>query len=194
VEEAFLRQGFRSRDRRYLIRDVASTSGDFNVSAGLRRIRNGDLERIGRLVYESHRGSADAALNVTYASAEGSLQFVDSIISRSGCGVFDTQASLVAEAHESLGGVILVTRISHDHAHVCQISVNPDRQRTGIGNALLSAALAALKRAGLQRVTLSVTEDNTSAKRLYERHGFRPRRAFASYAWVRPPGRIPLVP
>jgi ribosomal protein S18 acetylase RimI-like enzyme len=194
ADDVFKRRGFSSRGRRYMIRDLESVCEEQRREAGLRRVEIRDLERIGQLVFESHRGSADAVLNATYASPEQSRHFVDSIVCRCGCGPLETEASLVAETRGSLSGVVLVTRISRNHAHICQISVRPDMQRRGIGSALLGGALEALRHAGLRHVTLSTTDGNYPASRLYARQGFRTHRVFMSHAWVRLPGRIPLIP
>jgi GNAT superfamily N-acetyltransferase len=52
---------------------------------------------------------------------------------------------------------------------VDQLFVHPDAQRQGVGSALLKLAL----RRGIRPVTLHVFEKNTSARRFYERSGFK---------------------
>ena len=53
------------------------------------------------------------------------------------------------------------------------IVVDPAQRKQGIGRMLLDATLAALKKKGAPRVVLSTAEKNDSAKRLFERAGFR---------------------
>ncbi len=65
------------------------------------------------------------------------------------------------------GGV--VGFIAASGAHIDQLFIDPDRQATGIGTALLRAALARMP----PSVTLHVFEANMPARRFYERHGFR---------------------
>jgi ribosomal protein S18 acetylase RimI-like enzyme len=58
-------------------------------------------------------------------------------------------------------------------AHLIGMFVDTSCRGTGVGAALLQAALgAARSRAGVQVVTLTVTEGNLPAIRLYERFGF----------------------
>jgi putative acetyltransferase len=52
--------------------------------------------------------------------------------------------------------------------HIDQLFVDPDFQKCGIGTALLTSALR-----GIPAATLNVFEQNVSARRFYERHGFR---------------------
>ena len=56
--------------------------------------------------------------------------------------------------------------------HVIGMMVTPEAQGHGIGRALLEAVTAEARAAGLELLTLSVTEGNTVALRLYERAGF----------------------
>ena len=52
---------------------------------------------------------------------------------------------------------------------VDQLFVHPDAQRRGVGSTLLDFAI----RRGIRPVTLHVFEKNASARRFYERSGFR---------------------
>ena len=52
------------------------------------------------------------------------------------------------------------------------IAVVPGRRGRGYGDELLAALLERARKAGYERVSLSVAEDNP-ARKLYERHGFR---------------------
>jgi ribosomal protein S18 acetylase RimI-like enzyme len=57
--------------------------------------------------------------------------------------------------------------------HLIGMMVRTDLQRAGIGQLLLTAGIAAARRAqGLEMLTLTVTASNASAVRLYERAGF----------------------
>ena len=57
--------------------------------------------------------------------------------------------------------------------HLVGMMVATERQRSGIGRALLEAAIARARENGeLHQITLSVTSSNPSAVRLYERAGF----------------------
>ncbi|HYU41320.1 MAG TPA: GNAT family N-acetyltransferase, partial [Vicinamibacteria bacterium] len=89
-------------------------------------------------------------------------------------------------------GVVLSSHLSRTNGHICQVSVAPDAQGSGLGEVLMTSALAAFAKEGLATASLSVTFDNRRAYRLYQRLGFRLRKEFAAHAWVRPPARIEL--
>jgi ribosomal-protein-alanine N-acetyltransferase len=61
-----------------------------------------------------------------------------------------------------------------NEAWVQNIAVRRDRQRSGVGRALLSELLRAAEAAGARNVLLEVAVDNTPAQRLYAAYGFEP--------------------
>jgi [ribosomal protein S18]-alanine N-acetyltransferase len=62
--------------------------------------------------------------------------------------------------------------VNRDQAWVQNIAVRRDRQREGIGRALLEALLAEAGRRGVRAVLLEVAVDNAPAQRLYAGYGF----------------------
>lgn len=60
-----------------------------------------------------------------------------------------------------------------DEIHINNLAVRPDGRRTGLGRALLKAALAEAAALGGRRATLEVRQSNEAAVRLYEGFGFR---------------------
>lgn len=192
ADDGFARAGFRSLARHYLVRDLKDPIPDCGRAFELRYVRKDDLPRVADLIYESHRGSLDAILNLTYGSAAHCRSFVDTIALRAGCGSFESEASLIAEDGSGPLGVLLASRLSPRAGHICQVSVLPKAQGRGLGTALMLAALRAFQRQGHESASLSVTVGNAPAYRLYERLGFRLRKAFGAHAWVRPPAVIEL--
>lgn len=193
VEAGFAAAGFTGRARHYMVRDLSEPlPGSAPGGVRLRPLRREDLPLAARIVHRSHEGTLDAALNLTYASEAHCRAFVDTLVMRAGCGSFDTEASLVAELGGRPAGVLLASRLSEVAGHVCQVSVHPECQRRGVGESLMIEALRAFRRQALGHASLSVTVENRGAHRLYERLGFRVRRSFAAFAWVRPPARIAL--
>jgi ribosomal-protein-alanine N-acetyltransferase len=71
-----------------------------------------------------------------------------------------------------LGGYI-AARINADELHVNNIGVWPESRRHGVGGALLGAALEAAARRGAVEAVLEVRAGNLTARRMYERFGFR---------------------
>ncbi len=196
ADARFERAGFTGRARHYMRRDLGEPlpAGEASLPAGvcLRPIRRDELQAAAEIVYRSHAGSPDAALNLTYSTPSTCRAFVDTLVVRSGCGRFDPEASRLAEGPWGPIGVLIASRLARANGHVCQVSVAPEAQGRGLGAALVSVALRAFREQGLATATLSVTVGNDRAHRLYELLGFRVQRAFAAHAWARPPARIEL--
>jgi ribosomal-protein-alanine N-acetyltransferase len=60
-----------------------------------------------------------------------------------------------------------------DEVHINNLAVRPQCRNRGYGSALLRHVLLEAARAGARRATLEVRRSNESARRLYERFGFR---------------------
>ena len=192
ADTRFVRAGFMSRGRHYLVRSLGHPVEEPEHEAKVRPFRRDDLTLAAHIVHRSHHGTLDAALNLTYASPAHCRGFVETLVLRAGCGRFDPDASFVVETREGPTGVLLASHLSRSNGHICQVSVLPDAQSRGLGRLLMASALASFRRQGLQTASLSVTVDNQRAYRLYERLGFKLRKPFAAHAWVRPPARIEL--
>jgi ribosomal protein S18 acetylase RimI-like enzyme len=196
VDERFAGAAFTSRPRHYMLlelhRLLPSAAGRLPPGFRLRAVRRGDLHAAAEIVYRSHVGSVDAALNLTYATPSSCRSFVDTLVLRSGCGRFDPEASRLLEGPKGPAGVLLASRLAGSNGHVCQVSMVPEAQGHGFGRLLMVTALRAFERQGLATATLSVTSDNEPAHHLYEDLGFRLHRQFAAHAWLRPPGRVEL--
>ena len=193
VDERFDRAGFAGRPRHYMrrgLREPVPAPPPPPSGVQLRPLRREDLPAAAEVVYRSHAGSVDAALNLTYATPATCRAFVDTLVVRSGCGRFDADASRLAVGARGAVAVLVASRLASANGHVCQVSVTPEWQGKGLGAALLLAALRSFREQGLASATLSVTVANERAHRLYERLGFLTQRVFGAHAWVRPPGRI----
>jgi ribosomal protein S18 acetylase RimI-like enzyme len=178
--------------RRDLAPPLPASEVPLPPGVALRPLRRDDLKAAAEIIFRSHVGSVDAALNLTYSTPATCRAFVDTLVVRSGCGRFDAEASRLAEGPWGPIGVLIASRLAQANGHVCQVSVAPEVQGRGLGAALVSTALGAFREQGLASATLSVTVDNERAHRLYELLGFRVLRAFGAHAWARPPARIEL--
>jgi ribosomal protein S18 acetylase RimI-like enzyme len=192
ADQRFVRAGFSSRVRHYLVRTLDAPVDKPSPSWALRPLHREDLTAAAQIIHRSHVGSLDAALNLTYATPSFCRGFVETLVLRAGCGRFDPEASFIAESPSGTVGVLLASHLSRTNGHVCQVSVLPDAQGQGIGRALMAAALRSFREQGLQTASLSVTLDNHPAYALYLSLGFNLRKEFAAHAWVRPPARIAL--
>jgi ribosomal protein S18 acetylase RimI-like enzyme len=192
ADRRFVRAGFKSRRRHYLVCALDRRLDAPRPTAALRPIRREDLWTASEIIYRSHHGSLDAALNLTYATPAHCRGFVETLVLRSGCGRFDSQASFLVQGKNAPVAVLLASRLSETNGHICQVSVAPEAQGSGIGSTLVLAALRAFRDQGLQTASLSVTVENLRAYQLYLRMGFTVRKEFAAHAWVRPPALLEL--
>jgi ribosomal protein S18 acetylase RimI-like enzyme len=196
VDQRFTAAGFSSRQRHYMRCDLRGPlpprDASLPAAVALRPLRREDLPAAAEIVYRSHVGTVDAALNLTYATPATCRAFVETLVLRSGCGRFDAEASRLADGPRGPVAVLVASRLAAANGHVCQVSVTPEAQGQGIGAALMARALHSFREQGLASATLSVTVANDRAHRLYELLGFRSQRAFGAHAWVRPPAKIEL--
>jgi len=61
---------------------------------------------------------------------------------------------------------------SDDSAHLVRLTVKPERQRSGIGSALLAHAIMGYREKGMGQVSLNTQVDNIPSQRLYRKFGF----------------------
>lgn len=89
----------------------------------------------------------------------------------------DRIALIAEDAGERVGFLLMVASLSdevtgQDQAFVAYMAVERDRRGGGIGSALLSAAEDEARTRGLPYIALMVTEENASARALYDRAGY----------------------
>lgn len=139
-----------------------------------------EYQAAGELVYACYVGHADAAINDQYRSLHGSLRFLHNIVRFPGCGVFEPVYSWLLRERRSgkQVGMILCSRVAPEVAHITQLCLAQDYRGRGMGRVLLGHAAERLARGGFEAITLTVTEANTDAVRLYQRYGFWLRHRF----------------
>jgi len=139
-----------------------------------------DYQAAGELIYACYMGHTDAAINDQYRSLHGSLRFLHNIVRFPGCGVFEANFSWILRERQSgaLVGIVLCSRVGAGVAHITQLCVAQAYRGRGLGWVLLRQCAESLVRAGFEAITLTVTEANEQAVRLYERFGFRVRHRF----------------
>jgi len=81
-------------------------------------------------------------------------------------------AWVIVNTIDELMGYALMS-MAVGEAHVLNLCVNPDYQQRGVGAVLLKHLIDIAKAADTQLMLLEVRTSNTSAIRLYDRHGFR---------------------
>jgi ribosomal protein S18 acetylase RimI-like enzyme len=132
------------------------------------------------LIHAAYNGHIDASINDQYRSLHGSLRFLHNIVRFPGCGVFEGSASWVLRDKwtGALTGMLLCSRVAPDVAHITQICVAGPFRGQGLGRALMEHFLHHMADRGFSAITLTVTESNQEAVRLYESLGFGLRHRF----------------
>jgi len=139
-----------------------------------------DYQAAGELIYACYAGHADAQINDQYRSLHGSLRFLHNIVRFPGCGVFEASFSWILRERQSgeLVGVVLCSRVGVGVVHITQLCIAQAYRGRGLGSVLLRQSAESLLRAGFEAITLTVTEANSDAVKLYERFGFSLRHRF----------------
>jgi ribosomal protein S18 acetylase RimI-like enzyme len=191
IDEAFLAAGFAMFPRLFMEYDL-STSRPQAISSRERRLRtlppyielvswsSDHYQAAAELIHESYIGHIDARINDQYCSLHGSLRFLHNIVRFPGCGVFDPEASWVLrnQRNGALIGMLLCSRVADDVAHITQLCVATAHRGQGLGLALLEHCIHHLTRSRFAAITLTVTEANHQAVKLYQDSGFFVRHRF----------------
>jgi len=143
------------------------------------------LEQAAELIGIAYRGHVDSEINDQYQSFIGARRFLFNTTRHPGCGEFLRQASVVAEPadEDRLCGVCLGTRVDNEVGHITQLCVLPEYRRRGLAQALLRRSLSGFASRGCRCVSLTVTESNSGAVRLYESNGIHARARFPALVW-----------
>ncbi|HEV2232090.1 MAG TPA: GNAT family N-acetyltransferase [Terriglobia bacterium] len=139
------------------------------------------------MLYQTYMNHVDAVINDQYASGAGASRLIENIMHQRGCGEHLPQASQVAihRATGKIAGVLALTSVRAHTAHIPQIAVAREFQGTGLGTAMMELSFEDLSRRGFHEVSLTVTDLNVGAVRLYERMGFENFRTFGAFVWNR---------
>ena len=137
-----------------------------------------------QVVYDSFRGSPDEKLCHDYQTPTGCSRFLQNLVRGPGCGSFSPKTSyIVSDEKGQVCAVIITSRIGPGTGMIPQISVRRRDQGKGLGSWLLRTYFEVARESDLQRITLSVSQSNRAAHRLYSRLGFRPNREFHAFLW-----------
>lgn len=132
------------------------------------------------LIHEAYTGHIDARINDQYCSLHGSLRFLHNIVRFPGCGVFDATSSWILRDTRdgALIGMVLCSHVADDVAHITQLCIARSWRGHHLGKMLLQHCMAQLAQSRFKAITLTVTEANHPAVRLYEDLGFFTRHRF----------------
>jgi len=210
LDPCFRAHGFESYLRRFMAVPLAgwdrpsdSSGSDLHGGANLRAMREARVSRdfliepwerrhdhqVAQLIYQTYRHHVDGLINDQYTSAEGATRLMETIAQLGGCGEYLHDESCVAihRPTRRVAALLALTAVRPRRtAHIPQVAVSREFQGTGLGTALMERAFARLAVQGFQEVSLTVTDLNAGAVRLYERLGFTTFQTFGAFVWNRP--------
>ena len=186
--EPFVTAGMSSFPRHFMVCDLPGHQPPSErgvLSAKPERWQPESYLPAAELIHEAYIGHTDSEINDQYQTLLGARRFLHNIVHFPGCGIFDSSASWVLREPGGGGmlGVVLCSRVREDSAHITQLCVRPSLRDRGLGSMLLQHCLEHLAQHGIQTVSLTVTEGNHRARRLYQRHGFRTLHRFEAWVW-----------
>ncbi len=141
------------------------------VADGLRAWRDGDTEMSIDILASAYADPDPLRPFAPQGSRDEWRDYVVHLLGTSGCGDFLADHSFLLDGEQR--GVVIVTRLSADVAHVAQIAVAPASRGEGFGRALLDRACDHAAATGHTKLTLMVGRRNHRARRIYESAGFR---------------------
>jgi ribosomal protein S18 acetylase RimI-like enzyme len=188
VARPFLEQGFQRHPRLFMVLPLSKPpahEAKRHPEGEIRPWSENEYQAAAAVITAAYRGHIDADINDQYHTLSGSLRFLNNIVRFPGCGLFDAEASFVAfdRTAKNLIGLILCSRVRSDVGHVTQLCVLPEYRSHGIGESLLAATTANLRKRGFILLSLTVTEANSRAVELYRRLDFSSKRVFDAFVW-----------
>jgi ribosomal protein S18 acetylase RimI-like enzyme len=186
IDDTFLAAGFTMHPRLFMEYDLpppatpATPSQAPSSNVELLPWSAAHYQAAAELIHESYLDHIDARINDQYCSLHGSLRFLHNIVRFPGCGVFDPNESWVLRdtITDALVGMVLCSRVADDVAHITQLCVSPSRRGDGLGRLLLQHCTNHLAQSNFAAITLTVTEANHPAVKLYHDSGFFIRHRF----------------
>ncbi len=121
----------------------------------IRKAKLSDADIISKLEIDIFKNSAWSVNNILYEIRNNSNNIF-----------------VVEENNQGIIGYIFI-RIIKPEAHILNIAVAKDYRRIGVGTELFEFGIDYIKKKGCKEVFLEVKENNTAAKRLYEKFGFK---------------------
>jgi ribosomal protein S18 acetylase RimI-like enzyme len=188
LADPFLSRGFRSFPRLFMSCDLTKPSRRSESAEPPPTFTQWQptfYDAAAELIHRCYAGHMDSRINDQYQTVHGAQRFLHNIIRFPGCGTFDPENSwALRDAKTSaLQALLLCSRVQDDSGHITQLCVSPHLRGRAIGPALLHHAITFAAKRGLNGVSLTVTEANTGALRLYEQNGFSTQHRFEAMVW-----------
>jgi len=173
--------------RNFMIADLSRASlgqGRVRYRVYIEKWAENYQEPAAQLIASAYLGHVDSHINDQYRSVAGARRFLFNIVQYPGCGSFHRPGSFAAfDPDGRLCGMCLTSLVAPQTGHITQICVANWVRGAGLGYELLRQALMALRESGCRKVSLTVTNSNKDAIKLYQRVGFKTQRQFSAYVW-----------
>lgn len=149
---------------------------DLSAPAGYELVPYSDdlLREHAKAKFDSFREELDADVFPCLARLDGCQRLMNEITGRSN---FVPQATWLVRFHEPgvrPQPVGTVQGLNQDNwGSIQNLGIVPEHRGRGLGSVLLMRSARGFQQAGLRRMHLEVTTENTGAVRLYERLGFK---------------------
>jgi ribosomal protein S18 acetylase RimI-like enzyme len=187
LTQPYISRGFRSFPRLFMSADLkkANYPETSAPSPTFTAWQPSFYDTAAELIHRCYAGHMDSSINDQYQTIHGAQRFLHNIIRFPGCGNFDAENSWVLRDAKTaaLQAVLLCSRVRNDVGHITQLCVSPHLRGKGIGRAVLHHCTAQGSRRGLNSISLTVTEANTSALHLYKSNGFTTLHRFEAMVW-----------
>jgi ribosomal protein S18 acetylase RimI-like enzyme len=189
VSRPFIETGFQRHPRLFMTLPLGKMAAQAKVlthpEVEIRPWTDADYQPSAAVITAAYRNHVDAQINDQYHTLSGSLRFLNNIVRFPGCGVFDAESSFVAldRKARSMIGLILCSRVRKDVGHVTQVCVLPEYRSRRIGESLMAATEANLRKRTFALLSLTVTEANARAVTLYRRLHFESKKVFDAFVW-----------
>jgi len=188
VARPFLQQGFSRHPRVFMNFEMArheQTTPLISPEFEIRPWSEDQYQASAAVITAAYRGHVDSEINDQYRTLTGSLRFLNNIVRFPGCGTFDAHGSFMVflRRTRTLIGLILCSQVRADVGHITQVCVLPEFRSSGMGVALLAATTRSLRERNFRAISLTVTQANDRAIKLYERIGFDSVRVFDAFVW-----------
>lgn len=166
---ALVARGFDTEPYDYLIRET-------NAVRPIRPDAPWDLSAAAQLPGLLARAYGPPAVTrpfVRHGSMSEWREYAAQLLGSDACGAFEPGLSAASfDGDGSLQGAIVTTIVGPGTAHIAQVAVDPRQRGSGLASRMLDSVVERVRADRLDRVTLLVSERNSVARRLYERHGF----------------------
>jgi N-acetylglutamate synthase-like GNAT family acetyltransferase len=129
-----------------------------------------DVERVVRLVNDAYRGSAKSP-GWTHEAGLLAGQRIDVASVRASIAN-ETSTILVLRTDDDIVGCVALQPLDDKAWYLSMLAVDPDRQITGMGKAIMAGAERFAQERGARQIKISVINVRTSLIEWYERMGY----------------------